>query len=264
MSNAAQSPASSGAIQARAKHRSGFFFTLSVAILLIVLIGFAPTLYLRPLFAVPAIPGYVYLHGAVLTSWFVWFVVQTSLIRTGGIAQHRRLGVVGAVLGLVVIVASLIVTVGVVSRMTGAGLDLDADMSALGVGTGAPIVAFLSMAVWGNAASVLTFAVLLGAAILLRRRSETHKRLMLLASLSIVAPAIARISRWPGLGGDMGPFVPIVLAFLLAALLAYDFASTGRIHRATLTGGSFAIITAGIGQTIGASAFGQTIVRGMG
>jgi hypothetical protein len=42
--------------------------------------------------------------GAVLTAWFVWLVVPTSMVRLGRTATHQRLGVMGAVLGAAAVV----------------------------------------------------------------------------------------------------------------------------------------------------------------
>ena len=75
--------------------QSKFFLGMSIVLLLFVLSGFAPTLYLRAFFDVPPIPASIYLHGGILTGWFVWLVVQTSLVQTARTATHRRLGVVG-------------------------------------------------------------------------------------------------------------------------------------------------------------------------
>src|SRR5215469_14750132 len=44
-----------------------FFFIAQVALLIVVLVGFSPTFYLRPLFKVHPLPAVLYLHGAVLT-----------------------------------------------------------------------------------------------------------------------------------------------------------------------------------------------------
>jgi hypothetical protein len=41
--------------------------------------------------------------------------------------------------------------------------------------------------------SLLVFALLVGTALFLRRRSDVHKRLMTLASLSLLGPAFARL-----------------------------------------------------------------------
>jgi hypothetical protein len=239
---------------------------MSIVLLLTVVIGFAPTLYLSAFRDLPPLPGHLHAHGAILTGWFVWLAVQTSLIRTNRLALHRRLGTAGAILGLAVVFAGPLATFNVVPRIRAAGLDLDMDISALGIsglGSGVSIARFMSGVVWTNLASIATFAVLLLAAILLRRRSASHKRLMLLASISIIGPALARISRWPVLGGEQGPFISLALVLLLLAVVLHDVISTKRVHPATWLGATFAVLMDLGGGAIAASQFGEAFVREM-
>ena len=245
--------------------RSSFFFWASALLLSFVVIGFAPTLYLRAFSDVPPIPGYLHVHGGVLTAWFVWLVVQTSMVRTGRTAIHRRLGVIGVVIGAAAVVAGLMATLGVVARLRAAGLDWGTDMSAvpaLGV-EGVPMVRFAAGVVWANFASIAVFAPLVVAAILLRRNSQAHKRLMLLASIAIVGPALARISRWPVFGGEDGPFVPVVLLGLLAVVIVHDLVSARSLHRATLIGCAAIVLAMIAQQMIADTEFGLAVVRMM-
>ena len=54
---------------------------VAVFVPVIVLIGFARSYYLKGFFNTPAIPSLlVHLHGIVMTSWVVLFVVQVSLV----------------------------------------------------------------------------------------------------------------------------------------------------------------------------------------
>lgn len=53
------------AARAEAAGRSCFFFWLSVLLLSFLLIGFAPTLYLRAFIEAEPIPAYLHGHGAV-------------------------------------------------------------------------------------------------------------------------------------------------------------------------------------------------------
>ena len=87
--------------------RSRFFIGMSLVMLLIVLIGFSPTLYLRAYFDVPEISGSLWMHGIALTAWFVWFVLQTTLVAVDHTGLHRRMGLIGVVVGLVVLVIGL-------------------------------------------------------------------------------------------------------------------------------------------------------------
>jgi hypothetical protein len=251
---------------AEAAPRNSFFFWMSLLLLSFLLIGFAPTLYLRTFFAGPPIPGYLYVHGGVLTAWFVWFVVQTTLVRTGRTAVHRRFGVIGAITAAAVIVAGPMATMGFVARLRAAGIDWDTDMSAvpaLGI-EGQPMVQFAAGVFWGNFIGIAVFAGLVVAAILLRRKPQAHKRLMLLASIALVGPALARISRWSVFGGEDGLFVPIVFLGLLAVLIAYDVVSARRPHRATLIGCGGIVLALISAQLIAESEFGMSVVRMIG
>jgi len=257
------STASASATFDRATTRSGFYFWTSLLLLAFLVIGFAPSLYLRAFFEVPPIPAYLHVHGAILTSWFVWLVLQTSMVRSGRTATHRRLGVIGAVIAVAVVLAGPMATVGAVGRLREAGFDWDTDVSALpNVGVeGVPMIQFAAQVVWGNFISIAVFAGLVGAAIVLRRQPESHKRLMVLASIAIVGPALARISRWPVFGGEDSGFIPIVLLALLLAVIAHDVVRERRVHKATICGVGAIVAGAIVLQLIANSELGRSVVR---
>jgi hypothetical protein len=233
-------------------------------LLLLVLTGFTPTLYLRPVFAVPPIPIYLYVHGVVLTCWFALVVFQAFLIQTARVRVHRRLGSAGAVFSVGVLAASLMASLGVVSRVAASGINLDADASVLGIGVGGmSVAAFLASVVWQNVASAAGFAVFVATAVLLRRRPEAHKRLMLLASISIIGPALARLSRWPPFGGEQGPFTTIVLLSLVASMVVFDLLTRKRPHAATIWGIAFGVTTQVVAGAIAGSQFGEQFVRSL-
>ena len=228
--------------------RDRFFFAMACTLLLLVLIGFTPTLFLRAFFPVPPIPAYLYVHGAVLTSWYVWLAMQAWLIQSGRLAAHRQLGVIGAALGVAVAGITLFVTLSASRRIVPPGVDLDADVSVLGLGfSGVPIVEFGARQVWGNLAGVCTFALLFGSAILLRGRPVVHKRLVLLAGMSIMGPSLQRIAQWPVLGSAGGALAPIVGISLWLAVIVHDLITTRRVHPATLIGIGVSLAI-GIGQ----------------
>jgi hypothetical protein len=247
----------------RAVARSGFFFWISVLLLAFLVIGFAPSLYLRAFFEVPPIPAYLHVHGAILTSWFVWLVLQTSLVRSGRTVTHRRLGVIGAVIAAAVLFAGPMATVGAVGRLRDAGFDWDTDMSVfpeLGV-VGVPLIRFAAQVVWGNFLSIVVFAGLVATALVLRRHTDVHKRLILLASIAIVGPALARISRWPMFGGEDSPFIPGVLVALLIAVIVHDLVIMRRVHKATAYGVGVIVAGAIAQQLLAGSELGRSVVR---
>jgi hypothetical protein len=95
------------------------------------------------------------------------------------------------------------------------------------------------------------FPVLFGAALLLRRRTDYHKRLVLIATFELVTAAVAR---WPGVT-SLGP--PGFFGFtdlFLVPLLIYDISTRGRVHPATLWGGLFLIASQPLRLLIGLSA----------
>jgi uncharacterized membrane protein len=176
------------------------------------------------------------------------------------------MGVIGASIGAAAVVAGPMATIGVVARLRAAGLDWDTDMSALpflGV-EGVPMLNFASQVVWGNFVSIAVFAGMLAAAVLLRRNPQAHKRLMLLGSIVIVGPALARISRWPIFGGEDSGFIPIMTFALVISVVVYDFVATRRLHRATWIGVAVIIVGAVAQQVIAGSDLGRAIVKMLG
>jgi hypothetical protein len=254
---------------ARTKAKRGgspFFYGMSLLLLAIVLVGFAPTFYLRAIFPTPSIPPYLYVHGIVLTAWFIWLPLQTSLVRSGRLAQHRAMGVAGATIAAGVVLVGPMAAMGLVPRALSAGLHWTTDMSmVLGPPmAGVKMIDFFTRLVTINLISITAFALLVGAAIVLRRKSAWHKRLILLGSLAIITPALGRISRLPHLGGENGPFSLIVLFALLLALIGHDVLTRRKLHPATIAG--VGVIAAGVvaQQLIAASDWGHAFVRALG
>jgi hypothetical protein len=101
-----------------------------------------------------------------------------------------------------------------------------------------------NIVIWGNFFTLAMFAVLVSLAVVYRRRSDIHKRLILLASISIVGPALARLPRWPIFAGGLEAGRNYAIGGLLlmfAALIAYDIVVRRRPHVASV-GGMVAIV----------------------
>ncbi len=222
-----------GVVDADIRSRSKFAGAMALAMLLLNLVGFGPTLYLRPLFDVPPIPGYLYLHGAAGTAWFVLLVVQTMLIAQHRADIHRRLGWAGVAVAAVVLVSGIVTSANMVPRNVALGLTSEADMQLYVVVTGADNAAFI------------TFPTLVLLAALWRRRPDVHKRLMLLASITILGPAAARVGSW--YGPIPNPIlVGLILSFVLA-IVVHDVWTRRRPHMATVLGVVFVVlVNAGI------------------
>jgi hypothetical protein len=253
------------ASDSRTRRADPFFFAFAVTLLAIVIVGFAPSLFMRFAFDPPPMPFYLHLHGVILTGWFVLLVMQAWLIRVDNPALHRKLGYFAAAYGAAVVVGGLMASLNVVSRELGSGVTFDMDMADIdpALGVGITFLTFVSGVIWSNIASVSGFAVLLAAAVYFRRRPDVHKRLILVATVGIMGPPLARISRLEILGGEQGPFIPLALLALAAAILVHDKLALGKLHRASLAAIIFTIALKFLGGYMASSELGQAFVTGL-
>jgi hypothetical protein len=234
----------------RSRARSRFYVGMSGGLLLIVLVGFSPTLYLRAFFDVPEIPAHILVHGIVHTAWFGVVFLQTTLVAIRRTDIHRSLGWMAAGLGVATFALSLAVTLAFAPRQ-----------NALGIGA----LPSYSRIVWANLAALLSFAIFLATAVMRRRQPDVHKRLMLLAAISIVQPAMARIRQWPVFDAiDGGLWALVWLSLLVGAIAVNDLRVDRRVHTATLLGGIFFLGSRMVAlYVIAPSDLGLTLVRGL-
>ena len=202
----------------RRRRERWFYIGMSIALVITVFAGFSRTYYLRPYFTSEPLIPLLHLHGFVFTSWLVLFVTQTTLVAAHRTDIHRRLGVAGGVIAVLMVVLG--VTTALIRARQGA--------------TPLPGVSPLSFLVV-PLGDMLVFPILVGAGFYYRRRPDVHKRLMLLATVSILAAAIARL---PFALMQAGPpaFFGLTDLFVAACVL-YDLITLRRVHRATLLGG---------------------------
>jgi FtsH-binding integral membrane protein len=198
------------------EHR--FFTGMAIAIALTVLAGFARSYYLRSYFETAPLPPILHLHGLVFSTWIALYVAQTSLVAANRVRVHRRLGVAGGVLAVVLVLVGT--TTAIVRARQGASPP-----------GGPPPLVFLVVPL----TDMVVFAGLFAAAFLFRRQMAVHKRLMLLATVALLAAPVARL---PIGVLQHGILVVFGLADLfIVALVTYDLAMLRRIHRATAWGG---------------------------
>lgn len=208
--------ARTGSVGRRREHL--FFIGMSVAVVGTVFSGFAPTYFLKWLYDAPPLIPLLHLHGLVFSSWIALLVAQTFLVAANRIGVHRRLGMAGA------IIAPLMVVVGTLTAI------IRAKQGAAPPG-GPPPLVFLAIPL----SDMVIFSVLVGAGFYFRRRPDIHKRLMLLATISILAAAIARLP-FELLKAGPPAFFGLTDLFIVA-IIAYDLITRRRIHRATALGG---------------------------
>jgi hypothetical protein len=208
----------------RPRHDDIFFSGMAILILGIVFLGFARSYFLAGVFGAK-LPGLlVHVHGAVFSAWILLLIAQTSLVSAGRVDLHRRLGVFGAALAAAMVVLGL---------LTGT--------QSLAKGFVPPGYPFDPWTFYVNPFfNIVNFCVLITAALRVRADGPAHKRLILIATIALLGPAIGR---WP-LAIVKSPFVIIGSMDLLVLMLAgFDLWSRRRIHPATLKGGLFMIVS---------------------
>jgi hypothetical protein len=206
--------------RSRASAEHLFFTGMSFVILGAVFLGFSRSFFLRPLFPPRGAPErFFYLHGAIFTAWFVLLAVQSSLVGLRRTGLHRRLGWVGAALVVAMVVTGVEGAL-IAARRPGGFVDIPI-----------PPLRFLAIPMM----EMVLFPVLIGAAIALRRDPQSHKRLMLIGSISIITAAVAR---WPFDIMKAGPpaFLGITDLFLVP-IVAWDLYTRRRLHPTTLWAG---------------------------
>lgn len=224
-------PFMTDAPRAPRRGRNVFYLAMTLAITTTVVFGFALNAT-RGRFTFADLPPMVHLHAALCMLWIVLLVAQSGLVVAGSVGRHRVLGWAGAILAVALLVTGLAVTVGCLQR--GA------------VPPFIPPSLFLVTDVLG----VLAFFGLAAGAVLLRRRTEWHRRLMISGTIILMAPAVARILPMPVLGPLGGWLVTgVLLAFILAGAL-HDRLVQGRVHPAWLGAAATFLILQGLASPI--------------
>ncbi len=198
--------------------RIGSFVLIASVALLIAMFGFWFT-YWKPVFSGETFPLLLHLHAALWFGWYVLLVVQSGLIHTGNRPIHKRVGIAGVAYTVILILISLIVSLQTIGR--------DVHLITRTIESVPTIIPLTQ---------ILMFIVLFGLATINRKQSELHKRLIVLAALVAVTPALARIS----IGVLGGPNVPLIFTTsnLLILIVGYaDWRSARRVHPVYLWGG---------------------------
>ena len=199
-----------------------FYGWAAATVALIVMVGFARTYYLKAFFGTRTLTPFVHFHGLVMSAWVVLFIVQTRLIAAHRVVLHRTLGVLGCGLAALVVVVAADATLQAADR----------EVASHSVG---PFHFLLGI----NFVNLFAFFALFVAAIVWRKRSDYHKRLMLLATVNLLAPAVARIC----LIFTHNQYAQLAAIFLCILLcVAIDTLRHRRLHPAMGWGAAFSIV----------------------
>jgi FtsH-binding integral membrane protein len=153
-----------------------FYFSMSLLVAAIVVWGFSHTVNQNLLHASPPRPLLLWFHGGAFSTWVLFFILQSTLVRTHNVKWHRFFGWFGA--GLATVMVPLGVTVAIVMGRFDTAVLHEPGSDA-----------FLIVPLY----DMLAFGVLIGLAVFWRRKSELHRRLIFIATCGLLDAAYGRI-----------------------------------------------------------------------
>lgn len=227
---------STAASRARGVHvrdTGSLYFHMALVCAAVSFLGFAPTYWAPMWLGRLTVDPVLHIHAVVFFSWAVLLVVQIWLAASRRIAAHRSLGMLAISLATAMTIFGVMAAI---NRMHAAEA-LNQRVAGL---------AFSIVPLGG----ITFFAIVFALAIANVRRPELHKRLMLLASISILD---APIARWfvtllapeappgpPPVAIDIGPSAVALL--LLAIPMFADWRRYGHVHSVYWIGGGAYVV----------------------
>ncbi|HTK79512.1 MAG TPA: hypothetical protein VL286_03645 [Rhizomicrobium sp.] len=218
-----------------------FFLGAAFAMTLVIVAGFSTQLAMgRSTFYSPPL---VHAHAIVFMGWVTIYLLQNIFVATGRMALHRRLGWVAAGWIVPMIVLGFGVTIAMVRR-----------------GQVPFFFRPLHFLVF-DPLSLITFAALTGAAILLRNSTEWHRRLHLCGMAMLMGPGFGRLLPLPLLQPWAWEITFAVgLIFPVAGIVA-DLRRTGHVHPAWRWGILTMICSFLAIEAVTYSSFGDAVYR---
>jgi hypothetical protein len=201
-----------------------FYLSMTGAILLLVVWGFAPSFLFRRWMTPP--PTFIdrpdwmswafLLHGTLFMLWLAAFAGQAVLIGSKRLRLHKAIGRSLYPLYFAIVAAGLFVTYVSVRHGTHGSSHDSVTFGAL------PLLI------------ILVFGVLVWLGLNERREPQRHKRLMLLGTIALSDAGVDRVALFHG-------FLPswmTATVLLLVPLVLWDIATLRRVHPTTLWGGA--------------------------
>jgi hypothetical protein len=212
------------------KSDSNYFFAMFWILLMLVLIGFAPSFYVKslapehPLYP-NGLPNPHIVHGIILTVWYIFLVVQVGWIKFNKIHTHRMLGWFGATWAALVFASTIWVISIFPERMEQLAKQLNSTVDEVEPGSVSII--------WLDIFMCVLFVACFTIAIIKRKQPIIHKRLMLYTGIAFIFAAVFRIGGIASylLENNVGMLVSLlILVCITVSLLVHDYKSIGKIQ----------------------------------
>lgn len=201
-----------------------FYFGMTLLTAAVVAYGFGRQIGPRLLEAAPPRPVVLWVHSILFSLWMGFLIAQSALVRGRNMKMHRTLGWVGAGLAAAMTVVGVITSV-VMTRFVLQYLNTHPNFVLGGIhsdGLARMRVAGQLGSLW----NIACFTALFWLAVYWRKKPEIHRRLMLLATCMLLAPAFSRFPQ---------PFVSAHSYYWVDAVIllgvARDVIVTRRVHK---------------------------------
>jgi hypothetical protein len=209
-----------------------FYAWMAFTCLAVAFVGFAPTYFVPLVQGQFAAPPIIHIHGLIFFGWTVLFSAQAWLVASGRTLAHREWGLLGVAWATAMVFVVFAAVVSRINQLSEAGYRTEQ----------------LSFS-WIQVSGILFFATVIAFAIVNVKRPETHKRLMLVGTISLLQAAIAR---WfvvflapPAPPGEVAPPPPLVFTIppglvadiLLVVAIVHDWRTRGKPHPVYIFGG---------------------------
>jgi hypothetical protein len=193
------------------------YAVLAWMLVIVAVTGFAPRSFAILGGTMVNPPLVVHMHAFVMASWTLLLAAQATLSLTGRMHLHRKLGMASLALAPAVLVMLTLVTA--VRQQVSAGTPA------------APIV---NNILFLQIRAILLFPTFFIWAMATRQSDpQTHKRMILLATLMLIDAAIARMAWLPFNTFPISYLaVHLYLLLLMVPGIVYDLVRLGRVHRA--------------------------------
>lgn len=218
-----------------------FFRTMAVIISIIIVAGFAFNLAMgRSTFAVPIA---YHVHAFVFFGWVAIYLAQNWLIASNNIALHKSLGRLAYAWAPVMVAMGFVIMITSLRR------------------TGGPFFFDQNEFFFSNSMLLVLFCVMIYVALLRRRHTGWHRRLMLTAMSILTGPGLGRLLPMPLFIPNAWRIMMVVtLVFPVIGMIA-DKRRHGKVHPAYVWGVGAIIMVQIISDILAYSAWGVSVTQ---
>ena len=229
----------------RPRHRTDgrFFLVMACIMATIIVAGFSVNMAMgRSTFAVPLV---YHLHAAVFFGWVVLFLVQNWSIAANNVRLHITLGLLAYIWAPVMVVMGFAIMITSLRR------------------NGGPFFFDQNEFLISNAMLLVLFGALVIIAMLRRRYTGWHRRLMLVAMAILTAPGLGRLLPAPlMIPNAWRATIACTVVFPVIGMIA-DLRRFGRVHPAYFWGAGAIVAVQIVADLVAYSTWGVSITQAL-